>query len=327
MNIDTSSLFATESILTLVIAICAASAVTLAGFWFYKRYILKQEEEEFESDFNEIFSSEFEEETGDAPKSGLTEKWNKYWKDKTKRAGVTKYAELDSSMPGRDAVIFALIAGALTGIFSLNIAFGFIGFLVAPVIYTMFLGMRINQVEASLNSQVPPFLAAFKANIQANETAERALIRVIDDIGDPLYSELLPVKRKIQSGTDISDALDDLKERTTSYELRFLCSCIKLASAYGADLEKQIDTIQGVITERQKVTDKLSSAARSARPAMIMGTLIIPIMFFAIYMFYDQAREFWFVDPISWIALLLIGVIYGIGMWITKAMVDNLKKM
>lgn len=327
MGIDTSTLFTTESILTLVIAICASSALTLAAFWAYRKFLVKQEEEEFESDFKEIFSAEFDEETGDVQKSGLAEKWTAYWKDKTKKAGMSKYANQDRSVPGRDAIVFALIAGGLTGLFTFNILFGFIGFALAPVIYSIFLGMKITQIEASLNSQVPPFLSAFRANIQANETPERALIRVIDDIGEPLYSELLPVKRKIQSGTDLNDALNDLKERTTSQELRFLCSCIKLAAAYGADLDKQIATIQGVIAERQKVADKLASAARSARPAMIMGTLIIPIMFFAVYLFYEQARDFWFVDPISWVALFIIGLFYGAGMWMTKSMVDNLKKM
>lgn len=329
INFDLGTLLTTENLLMLAIAICASASITVAAVFIYRVYTLKKDQEDFDTDFSDIFVPEFDEyeETGYEDKNGLLDKWNHYWKDRSRKAGIQRYTEANEKIPGRDAAMMALVIGFLVGVVTLNVFFGIIALTVVPIIHSVLLGIKINQVEASLNSQVPSFLATFKSNIQANETPERALIKVIDDIGDPLYSELAPTKRKIQSGTDMGEALEDLKSRTTSYELQFLCSCIKIASEYGADLEKQVDTIQGVIAERQKVSDKLASAARAARPAMFVGTLIIPAMFFIIYMFYEQAQDFWFVDPISYIALLMIAIFYGAGMWFSKIMVDNLKKM
>lgn len=329
MDIDLNSLLATENILMFAISICVAVAITLSVYVGYRVYTQKQEDEELESDLKDIFTSEFGEDEDLTEDNGfnLSKMWYDHWRNKARRAGIRRYRDLPSNIPGRDVILFTVVGAVLIAALSINPFLGILGGAVIPFVYNAFLGFRINQVEASLNSQVPPFLAAFKANIQANETPDRALIRVIDDMGDPLYTEMLPIKKQIQSGTEISTTLDNLKERTTSVDLRFLASCIKIAIEYGADLEKQIDVIQGVIVERQKVSNQLASASRQAKPAMIVGSLMIPVMFLAIYFMDERAQEFWFINPISYLALLAIAFLYGIGMFFTKKMVDNIKKL
>lgn len=318
-----------EILLVLIIALCIAIAVGALGYYAYRFYMRTSRDQKFNRQFEDLFTSEFddEEQANDEEKDDIGDKWNRYWKLRTRRAAIRRYDDLEPNVPGRDVIVLALVGGTLVGIFTFQIILGILGAVAIPIIYNILLGLKINQIQSSINSQVPAFLAGVKANIQARKTPERALLDVIDDIGDPLYSELLPVKQRIQSGVEMNEALEELKQRTTSRELQFLCGCIKLASSQGANLEKQIDEIQKVIAERQKVSDRLASAAQSARPAMLMGSLIIPAMFIFIYMFYEQAQDFWFVDPISYVMLFLIIVIYAAGMWFTKMVVDNIKKM
>src|SRR5699024_3060851 len=143
-----------------------------------------------------------------------------------------------------------VIIGIFVGVISLSIILGIITTISALLVLNLYLGMRINRTEASINGQVPALLAGIKANIQANQTPERAFINVIDDIGDPIYSELAPTQQQIRSGVELHIALQELKERTSSRELAFLCSCIILASSYGANLESQIGIIQEQISNR-----------------------------------------------------------------------------
>lgn len=317
-----------ENLLALIIALCIAIVVGAVSYYLYRLYMTNSREQKFDRQFEDIFVSEFDEEPQkEKEKDDLSEKWNRYWKLRTRRAAISRYDDLDQNIPGRDAIVMSLIGGTLVGIFTFQMIIGVLAAIAIPVVYNVFLGLKINQIQASINSQVPAFLAGVKANIQASKTPQRSLLEVIDDIGDPLYSELLPVKQRIQSGVEMNEALEELKQRTTSRELQSLCGYIKLASTEGANLEKQIGVIQEVIAERQKVADRLASAARTARPAMLMGTLIIPAMFIIIYMFYEQARDFWFVDPISYVMLFLIIVLYAAGMWFTKMIVDRVKKM
>lgn len=316
----------TQNLLVLMIALCSAAIVGFIGYLIYRYWINSSKESEYEDQFQSLFVSEFESKEKTKGDS-LSDKWNNYWKKRTKQAGIKKYSEEEPNAPGRDAAVFTMVGAIIAGVVTFNPILAILAAAAIPVIYNVLLGLKINQAQASLNGQVPSFLSAFKANIQANETPERALIRVIEDIGEPLYSELLPVKHRIQSGTDLATALEDLQYRTTSDELRFLCACIKIASMYGADLEKQIDVIQNVLAERQKIAGKMATAARSARPAMFVSSLIIPGMFFFIYLFYEQAQDFWFVDPLSYIALILIILLYAAGIWFTKMMVDGIKKM
>lgn len=316
-----------QNILVLVIALCSAAIVGFVGYLIYRYWMQTSKESEYEDQFQSLFVSEFDSEEANKEQNSLGDKWNSYWRERTKQAGLKKYTDTDPNTPGRDAAVYTLIGAIIAGVVTLNPILAILAAGAIPLIYNIFLGLKINQIQSSINAQVPPFLAALKANIQANETPERALINVINDMGEPLYTELVPVRNRIQSGATLAESLEELKERTTSEELKFLCACIKIASLYGANLEKQIDVIQNVVAERNKIADKLAGAARSTRPAMILSAIIIPGLFFFIYMFYEAAQDFWFINPLSYLALILIILLYAASIWFTKMMVDGIKKM
>src|SRR5699024_2555714 len=140
---------------------------------------------------NAIFTSEFEEDIAvKNKKPNLLDKWNNYWNNRVKKASIKRYIEADQETVGREVLLLTVIIGIFVLVIYLSSMLEIITTISALLVLNLYLGMRINRTEASINGQVPALLAGIKANIQANQTPVRAFIYVIDDVGDPLYSEL-----------------------------------------------------------------------------------------------------------------------------------------
>lgn len=259
-------------------------------------------------------------------KMGIPEKWNLYWGDLFKTAGFTRYKE-DNNAAGRDVIFGSVILAFLVALLTQNPLAG-IGVSAALLIGSAVLIKNLsNKQEEKINYLLPGFIFALKANIQASETNERAMLKVIDSMPSPLYEDLVIVKNKLLASASFKESLESLAEKTSSKDLRFLAACMIQASESGANLESQLDSIQKVLEQRRKVADEVNRAVKSASPAMWLSTGVIPALFLASYFFDVSSRSFWFVEPVSWFALIATLVCYIGGMILVKRQVDAIKNL
>lgn len=251
--------------------------------------------------------------------------WNRTW-GKLLSPFSVKFTE-ENSRAGTTVFVVWLVIALGISIAMRNILAGLI--LPSIVIGLTFLALRMRtQIESEkMRDQITGFLFALKANVQANETPERALLKVVDTMPSPLYDELIPVKQQILSSVSFSDAMEYLKEHTRSPHLRFLAACMIQASSTGTSLEKQIDTIQHVVVEQQKISDEIGKAVRTSNITMGFATFVIPGTFIATYLIDPTVRDFWFVHPLSWIALIGAVGLYVVGMFFTRKFVNDVKKL
>lgn len=259
-------------------------------------------------------------------KPTIPERWNKYWATISKESGMLRYSGTENTA-GRDIIVVALIAGIISGVFIKNAA---AGALVSVVLVLMASGIMKNlagKKAEAINAQLPGFLFALKANVQANETTEKAILKVIDGMPSPLYDEIVLVKHRLLANSSFPEALRELSEKTASRDLKFLCSCMIQASGAGANLEAQITTIQKVLKARSEVSDALNKAVKSVQPSMWIASIVIPGTFAVTYMMDPNSREFWFINTISWIALAAVGILWGAGIWLSKKLVDSIKNI
>lgn len=330
LKIYSQSLLSAEGIWVIVISI-SFSIIVFCSLWFWYRKWQKQNADyQYRKQFEALFTPEFEEEllpTDDKDDDSLAVKWSQYWHKRMIQAGMKRYGNADKNLAGRDAIVLVIVAAVAIFVFSFNVIFAVLGGIIAIILANFYLGVKANAISANIDAQVPSFLAALKANLQANQTPERALLNVIEDLADPLYSELITTQSELRSGRDLQTAMDNLKERTSSEELKFLCSSIKLAASYGANLESHIDIIQETLVERQKLSHKLASAEKQATPSIVVSSAIIPGLFLFTYFISPTAQEYWFVQLESWIAFIIVAGFYGGGVFLSKKMVDNIKKI
>lgn len=257
---------------------------------------------------------------------GLIDRWTRLWGELFEQMGWERYDE-DPKKAGKEVAIGALVVAVLGSGVTLNF---FIGPVLAAVllaaVYMVCKNIASRKSDA-ISDQLPGFLFALKANIQANETPERAVLKVINAMPSPLYEDLLIVRSHILSNSTFKEALEDLRLKTANRDLKFLASCMIQATASGANLEPQIETIQNVLDSRREVTDEINKAARSASPAIWASSIAIPGAFIAIFFGDPNAASFWFVNPISWALLAVIAGLWGLGVWLSRRMVTSIRNI
>lgn len=256
----------------------------------------------------------------------IAEKWKLHWQKIGVASGLSRYESKENTAP-RDVLFLGAGIFLAVSIVARNPIPGIMAAPAALYALNFFYKMKYNKMTAKLNGMLPGFLFALKANLQAGETPVRGILKIVDNTPSPLYEDLLVVKHKILANSTFAEALEALIAKTASPELKFLASCLIQASNTGANIEPQIDSIQKILEQRQAAADELARAVKAAMPAIYIGSFALPVSLLATYILDPTAREFWFVNPISYIVLGGVCALYLGGMWMTRKMVESIRNL
>lgn len=201
------------------------------------------------------------------------------------------------------------------------------GFLITALIYMgiqSFALYRISKKRNIMNEQIPAFVSTFKANIQANQHAQNAMIRAIDSTASPLYDELAHAKSIMEAG-DFRPGIIALRRSTDNEILRQMASCIELASSSGSNIEPQIEIIEEIIKDKQIMERKKKLGVNENKPLFIVAGLFVPVSFIGSYIMSEMHREFWFKSILSWLILIGIIIATGISMFATWKIIQSVE--
>lgn len=250
--------------------------------------------------------------------------WEGYWYYLTVEGG-TKFES--KSTPGLMAIGLALLLfGIGTFVWPGDLVGGFIG---APVgiffLRAFFVNKKTKRLKL-MDKQLPNLLSGLRANLQANLTPQQAFINQAQDFPAPLGDELRVMVDEMSLGVTLDKALQNLASRVSSKEIKFLVASTRIAISSGADLDPQIAIIQRIVIERTQVANLLASAIAKAQPSIwVTGVMIPGGVLFSFYSS-EENRDFWLSFPTGFIALLVIGALYAIGLFIAHRLVDSIKK-
>jgi Flp pilus assembly protein TadB len=290
----------------------------------YAYFAIKKSGSSFDEQL--IILTEDDNDPNAVPKPSISARWNRYWSEIAKESGIGHYHEADNNA-GRD-IVFLGIAAAV----ALSIAFGNVIAGAVVSVGMVFLASTVmkqmsNKKAEQINNQLPGFLFALKANVQASETPEKAILKVIDSMPSPLYDDIVIVKKRLLANSTFKEALQELSYKTASRDLKFLCACMVQASSSGANLEDQISTIQKILDARREVSNELTKAVKSVSPSIWVASIVIPGTFIATYFMDPSSQKFWFIEPFSWVALAGVAILWGAGIWLSMRMVNNIKNI
>lgn len=201
----------------------------------------------------------------------------------------------------------------IAGILPLLIAYG--------VIYGLAV-LKINRKKNLMNEQIPAFVSIFKANIQANQHAQNAMINAINNTATPLYDELARPKSIMEAG-DFRPGIVALRMSTENETLRQMASCIELASASGSNIEEQIEIIENIIEDKQLIERKKKLGVNENKPLFYVATAFIPLAFFGSYFMSDMHKEYWFSTPLSYMIIVGIIIAMAISSWATLKVIQK----
>lgn len=242
--------------------------------------------------------------------------WFEYWARLVENSG--RIVE-NRSTPGR-VVIGAMVAAAGFGF--LVFPGGIIGLVVAPVVPWLVLRSLLTAEKgkrsATMEKQLPQLLAGLRANLQAGATPQQAMLSVADDLASPLGDEVRTLKRDLNVAVSLEDALAGLAARVPSREMQFLVASVEIAVKSGADLDPQLESIQGIVQQRTRIRQKLRAAVSQVTPTKMLAYGAVPLMLF-ISMRDSGNRSYWFGG--GFFMLIVAGVIYLGAGYIIRSMV------
>ena len=312
------SYFARIAILT---GACMLPVLLLFGFVLYRRIKQTKESNKIDRVIDDALNNRYR----DKSKRSLSEKVINFWSRLLKPAGLVDPISNDKRNVSI-LLIISLLIFIITFLFTFNPLLALIPPIVANVVLIVYCKIKVNELNAMVNEQVPSFLSSLKSNIQSNETPERALLSAINTTADPLYKELRVVKSLIETGS-FETALSALRQRTENEYLRFLCSCIELSTIVGSNLEEQITSIEKMITDRQELTRKTDTAVAQNTPILYVLAVAVPGLFVFMYLNDESVRAYWFHSLISWVLFFSIFIICGVGVYIGNRIIQSVRKM
>lgn len=310
-----------ELIVALIVGALLVLIAKLAqGYW--QKYA-----ERISSDkqFEDALTSEFDD--GRKNKNSLWRKWNRYWEKRLVDSGANILA---ANRDNAGKIIIYIDLGLLA-VLTLVLGGSFLGALMITVVLTILasfiLGMMANKKIEKLTNQVPAFLSSLRAANDTNSSTRAALLQAIGTTSDELHEELAPVEEQLAAGGSIKTVLMDFYDKTSLDILQFLMACIVLVNESGKDMREQLKVIQEIVDAQMEVDRHLKKAIASVMPTIYVSSGLIPGLFLYTYIVQPISRQFWFRSFFAWIMFLLVLGLFGLGLFMTKHMVDNIKKL
>lgn len=195
----------------------------------------------------------------------------------------------------------------------------------ALFIFRMSLRKKADKRLATIDKQLPALLSGMRANLSANMTPQQAILSQVGEIPAPLGDELTALKSDLDLGIGLDTALKNMADRVPSRELNFLVSSMRIAITQGANLDDLLRTLQGILTQRASIRDKLATAVAQAQPAIYVTAVAIPGGLVFSYMSDAANRSFW-VSFIGLMCLAGISFCYVAALFVANKQIQKVKE-
>ncbi len=93
----------------------------------------------------------------------------------------------------------------------------------------------------------------------------RGLQLIASQMHPPISQEFSQVVEEVQFGASVSEALDNLIDRTKDYDLELVVSAVQTQLEIGGNLAEILDNIGGMIRERVKLSGEIAAATTEGR--------------------------------------------------------------
>lgn len=190
------------------------------------------------------------------------------------------------------------------------------------ILARVFAMFKISKSKSLMNEQIPAFVSVFKANIQANQHSQNAMVNAINNTALPLYDELSTPKAIMEAG-DFRPGIVSLRMNTENETLRQMASCIELASSSGSNIEDQIEIIEDIIEDKQIIERKKKLGINENKPLFFVAAAFIPVAFIGSYLMSDMHRDYWFSTTTSYLILIGVAVAMVFSSWATWKVIQK----
>ncbi len=192
---------------------------------------------------------------------------------------------------------------------------------IGTVIPWVMLKTRQSSRAKALNAQIPEAMDMLASALRSGFSFLRGLQLIASQMHPPISKEFFQVVEEVQFGASVSDALDNLFDRTQDYDLELVVSAVQTQLEIGGNLAEILDNISGMIRERVKLSGEIAAATTEGR--MSAGILLaLPFgIAFVMSVTNPGYMDPLFTEKLGHILLLIGCGLMGLGAIIIKKLV------
>ncbi|WP_422420852.1 type II secretion system F family protein [Pseudomonas sp. GZD-222] len=146
--------------------------------------------------------------------------------------------------------------------------------LVGPLLFRLYLGWRYHRRVRRMVEQLPVLLDHTVRSLKSGRTLSDAVLGAIDASREPLHGAMLRVRRNVQMGIGLDDAMQDLAELYDQDELRLFALGLRINHRYGGNASELLENLIKLIREREQGARQLRAMTGETRmTAFVLGLL------------------------------------------------------
>ncbi|HWD33385.1 type II secretion system F family protein [Pseudomonas caricapapayae] len=146
--------------------------------------------------------------------------------------------------------------------------------LVGPLLFRLYLGWRYHRRLRRMIEQLPVLLDHTVRSLKSGRTLSDAVLGAIDASREPLHGAMQRVRRNVQMGIGLDDAMQDLAELYDQDELRLFALGLRINHRYGGNASELLENLIKLIREREQGARQLRAMTGETRmTAIVLGLL------------------------------------------------------
>ncbi|EKT4468279.1 type II secretion system F family protein [Pseudomonas putida] len=143
-----------------------------------------------------------------------------------------------------------------------------------PLLGYLYLSLRYRRRVAQIINQLPGLLDYSVRSLKAGRTLSDAVLGGIDGTREPLRSAMGRVRRNVQLGVPLEEAVSELAELYEQDELRLFALGLRINQHYGGNASELLENLIKLIREREHGARQLKAMTGETRvTAWILGAL------------------------------------------------------
>lgn len=149
----------------------------------------------------------------------------------------------------------------------------------------------------------------------------QALEMVVQEVDDPLQSELGGVLKAVQLGTPLDVALLEWSHKVGLSDLELFATAIGLQRTTGGPISEVMDTLGETMRERWRMHNQIRALTAQGRATSWLLLGLPWVMALALFVIDGPYMARFFMHPLGW-GMLGVGIIMEIiGMWVIKRVI------
>jgi tight adherence protein B len=207
--------------------------------------------------------------------------------------------------------ILAALFGGILYLISTNLFFLGLGVVLGYLTPRWWVKKKQSERLLKFNDGLPDMITTIIGSLRAGFSFAQSLKTVTDEADSPIKEEIEIVLKEMQYGSNVEDALQQLKERMPSEDLDLMIQSVLIQKQVGGNLATVLDTIVQTIRDRNKIARQIMTLTAQGRLSGVVIGLLPVVLGLVIYLMQPEYMGSFFKHPIG-IMMISGGAVSGI---------------